>query len=87
MTYTEATSLLAAAPPALLPIRIIAGIALAIVICVFIYVLRHLKKIENKIDADDLVPAERGPRNNMIFIACAVTFLVVCLLLFLIFKA
>ena len=87
MTYAEAASLLAAAPPALLPIRILAGIVLAIVICVFIYVLRHLKKIENKIAADDLVPAERGPRNNMIFIACAVTFLVVCLLLFLIFKA
>lgn len=79
--------LMRAPAPSLGPIRIVAGIALLIVICVFIYVLRHLKGIEDEIVADELVPAERGPRNNMIFIACAVTFVVVCLLLFLIFKA
>jgi hypothetical protein len=77
----------AAAPAALAPIRIMAGLALAVVIGVAVYVLRHLKKIENEIVADELIPAERGARSNMVFIVCAVTFLVVCLLLFLIFKA
>jgi hypothetical protein len=79
--------LAAAAPAALAPIRIMAGVALAVVIGVAVYVLRHLKKIENEIVADDLIPAERGARSNMVFIVCAVTFLIVCLLLFLIVKA
>jgi hypothetical protein len=79
--------LAAAAPAGLAPIRIMAGLALAVVIGVAVYVLRHLKKIENEIVADDLIPAERGARSNMVFIVCAVTFLVVCLLLFLIVKA
>lgn len=87
MIHTLRPLLLGAAPPALAPIRIIASIALVVVIGIFIYVLRHLKKIERAIVADDLVPANRGPRNNMIFIACAVTFVIVSLLLFLIIKA
>lgn len=67
--------------------RIVAVIALAAVIGVFIYVLRHLKKIERMIVADDLIPAQRGPRYNMVLIICAVPIVVITLLLFLIIKA
>jgi len=79
--------LLAAAPPALLPIRILAAVALFAVMLAFVYVLRHLRRIENTIIADDLVPNERGPRNNILLIICAIPIAFVSLLLFLIFKA
>ncbi len=77
----------AAAPPALAPLRIVAGIALVGVVAGFVYVLRHLKKIETEIVADDLLPDGRGARNNMVLITCMVTFVLVSLLLFLVFKA
>ena len=77
----------AVAPPALLPIRILAVIALVAVISAFIYVLRHLKKIEQTIVADNLVPAQRGPRNNTVLIICAIPIIVVALLLYLIINA
>ncbi len=77
--------LLAADP--LLPIRILALIALAAVISAFVYVLRHLRRIEGMIRTDHLVPAERGPRNNVVLIICAIPIVVSLLLLFLIFKA
>jgi hypothetical protein len=72
---------------ALLPIRILAFIALMAVIASFIYVLLHLQKIERTIAKDYLVPRERGPRNNMVLIICAVPIVITTLLLFLIFKA
>jgi ABC-type Fe3+ transport system permease subunit len=78
---------LQAAPAGLLPFRIMAAIALAAVIFVFIWILRHLRKIEKTIVEDNLVPTERGPRNNMILMACAITLIIVSLLLFLIIKA
>lgn len=78
--------LLLAADP-LWPIRGLAGVALVAVVAAFIYVLQHLKKIERTIMADDLIPAERGPRNNMVLIICAIPIVVVTLLLFLIIKA
>jgi heme/copper-type cytochrome/quinol oxidase subunit 2 len=71
---------------ALLPIRILAIVALLLVIAAFVYVLRHLRKIENTIVADDLVPPRRGPRNNMVLVICALPIAVVAVLLFLIFK-
>lgn len=77
---------IAAADP-LLPIRIVAGVALVAVIAVFVYVLRHLRQIERTIAADDIVPKERGPRNNMVLIVCALPVIVIILLLFLIAKA
>jgi hypothetical protein len=77
----------AATRPELLPIRIVAAIALIAVISAFVYVLRHLKKIEQTIVADNLVPVERGPRNNVVLIICAIPIIVVTLLLFLIIKA
>jgi hypothetical protein len=73
--------------PALLPIRILAFIALVAVISAFIYVLRHLKKIEKEIRTDKLVPVQRGPRNNMVLIICAIPIIVVSLLLYLIIHA
>ena len=79
--------LILAAPSALLPIRILAAIALVAVIAAFIYVLRHLKQIERTISADNLVPTERGPRNNMVLIICAIPIVIVTLLLFLIIAA
>jgi len=78
------TFLLAVDP--LTPIRFMAVVALLAVIAAFVYVLRHLKKIEGTIKADDLVPAQIGPRNNMVLIICAVPIVVITLLLFLIFK-
>ena len=82
---TSSTFLLAVDP--LLPIRILAIIALIAVIAAFIYVLRHLKRIERTIVADSLVPAERGPRNNVVLIICAVPIIVTSLLVFLILNA
>ena len=76
-----------AASDALLPIRIVASIALVAVIIAFIYVLSHLRKIEQTIVSDNLVPPRRGPRNNVVLIICAVPIIVISLLLFLIFKA
>jgi len=70
----------------LLPIRILAFVALIAVICTFIYVLRHLQKIERTIAADNLVPKERGPRNNLVLIICAVPILITVLLVFLLLK-
>ena len=82
---TNSAILLAADP--LLPIRVLAIIALVAVIAAFIYVLRHLKRIERTIAADNLVPTERGPRNNLVLIICAVPIIVTGLLLFLILNA
>jgi hypothetical protein len=70
-----------------LPIRILAGLALLAVIVAFVYVFRHLKRIERTIVSDNLVPSERGPRNNLVLIICAVPVIVTTLLLFLILKA
>jgi hypothetical protein len=77
-------TLILTVPPGLLPIRILAIIALVAVILAFVYVLRHLKKIEKMIVTNDLVPAERGPRNNVVLMICAIPIVVVALLLFLI---
>lgn len=80
-------SILFLAADALLPIRALAIVALVAVIIAFLYVVTHLRKIERMIVSDNLVPAERGPRNNMVLIVCAVPIVVVTLLLFLIFRA
>lgn len=77
--------LLAADP--LLPIRILAAVAFIAVIGAFIYVLRHLRRIEQTIVADNLLPTELGPRNNLVLMVCAIPIIVVTLLLFLIVKA
>ena len=76
-----------AASPQLLPVRILAGLALLAAICAFIYVFRHLKKIERTITADNLIPAQRGPRNNLVLMVCAIPVIVVSILMFLIIKA
>lgn len=70
-----------------MPIRVLAVIALIAVIIAFIYVLTHLRKIERMIVADNLVPTERGPRNNAVLLICAVPIAVTTLLVFLILKA
>jgi len=59
----------------LLPVRIVAGIA---TICAFVYVLRHLRRIEKTIVSDHLVPSELGPRNNMMLMICAIPLIVNC---------
>ena len=81
------TDLVLAAAPELLPVRILAGIALVAVIVVFVHVLRHLKRIEQTIVKDDLVPTERGPRNNVLLMVCAIPIIVVALLFYLVIKA
>ena len=80
-------TLILAASPGLEPIRMLAIVALIAVVLAFIYVLRHLKKIEKAIMTDRLVPVERGPRNNVVLIICAIPIVVVALLLFLIITA
>jgi hypothetical protein len=67
----------------LLPVRIVAGIAFIAMICAFVYVLRHLRKIEKAIVADNLVPSELGPRNNMVLMICAIPLVITVLLLYL----
>ena len=78
---------LAAASPNLLPIRILAFVGLIAVVAVFIHVLRHLKSIEQNLTAENLVPGQLGPRNNVVLIICAIPIIVVTLLLFLLIKA
>jgi hypothetical protein len=55
-------------------------------ICAFVYVLRHLRKIEKTIVADDLVPTELAPRNNTVLMVCAVPLVLTALLLYLVLK-
>jgi hypothetical protein len=45
-----------------LPVRIVPGIAFIAMICGFVYVLRHLRKIEKAVVADNLgrVSSERA---------------------------
>ena len=62
----------------LLPVRIVAGIAFIAMICAFVYVLRHLRRIEKTIVSDHLVPSELGPRNNMVLMICAIPLIVNC---------
>ncbi len=85
MTKVAICLFLAADP--LLPVRVLALIVLMAVVAAFIYVVRHLRTIERTISADGLVPDERGPRNNVVLIICAVPIVVTALLLFLLFKA
>ncbi|HEY0369026.1 MAG TPA: hypothetical protein VGC85_05475 [Chthoniobacterales bacterium] len=69
------------------PLRVFAAILLVLILSTVIYVLRHLTKVKEELREDDIVPTERGARDNMLFLVCAVTFLAVCLLLFLLVKA
>lgn len=69
------------------PLRVLAAILLVAMICGVIYLVRHFARVKREIIADDLVPAQRGPRNNMILVVCALTFVAFCLLLFLLVKA
>jgi hypothetical protein len=84
---SKPTDLILAAAPELLPVRIIAAIALVAVIVAFVHVVRHLKSIEQTIVKDDLVPTERGPRNNVLLMVCAIPIIVVALLFYLVLKA
>jgi hypothetical protein len=84
--FAKSAGLFLAAADQLLPVRILAAIALVAVIVAFVHVLRHLKSIEQTIEQDDLVPAERGPRDNVLLIVCAIPIIVVTLLLYLVIK-
>jgi hypothetical protein len=77
---TKPTDLIPAAAPKLLPLRIVAGIVLVAVIVAFVHVLRHLKQIERTIVKDDLVPTERGARDEILLKVCAIPIIVVALL-------
>jgi hypothetical protein len=68
----------------LLPARIVAGIAFIAMICAFVYLLRHLRKIEKTISTDNLVPSELGARNNMVLMVCLIPIIITALLLYLI---
>jgi hypothetical protein len=68
----------------LLPVRIVAGIAFIAMICAFVYLLRHLRKIEKTISTDNLVPSELGARNNMVLMVCLIPIIRTALLLYLI---
>jgi hypothetical protein len=83
----KSTHFVLAAAPELLPVRIIANIALVAVVVAFVHVLRHLKSIEQTIVKDDLMPVERGPRDNVLLMVCAIPIIVVALLFYLVMKA
>ena len=85
--FTRSTDFILAAAPELLPVRIVAAIALVAVIVAFVHVVRHLKSIEQTIVKDDLVPTERGPRNNVLLMVCAFPIIIVALLFYLLLKA
>ena len=70
----------------LLPVRIVAGTAFVAMICAFVYVLRHLRNIEKTIVADNLVPSELGPRNNMVLVVCLIPLIATALLIYLVIK-
>ena len=70
----------------LLPVRIVAAIAFVAMICPYVYGLRHLRKIEKTIFADNLMPSELGPRNNMVLMVCLIPLIATALLLYLIIK-
>ena len=70
----------------LLPVRIVAAVAFIAMIYAYAYVLRHLRKIEKTIVADNLVPSELGPRNNMVLMVCLIPLIGTALLLYLIIK-
>src|SRR5206468_5950942 len=70
----------------LLPVRIVAAIAFVAMICAYVYVLRHLRKIEKNIVADNLVPNELGPRNNMVLMVCLIPLIATALLLYLVIE-
>ena len=72
------------ATDSLLPVRIVAAIAFVAMICAYVYVLRQLRKIEKIIVADNLVPSELGPRNNMVPMVCLMPLVATALLLYLI---
>ena len=44
----------------LLPVRIVAAVAFIAMIYAYVYVCRHLRKIEKTVVADNLVPSELG---------------------------
>ena len=70
----------------LLPVRIVAAIAFVTMICAYVYVLRHLRKVEKTIFADNLVPSELGPRNNMVLMVCLIPLIATALLLYLVIE-
>ena len=70
----------------LLPVRIVAGIAFVAMIRVFVYVLWHLGNIEQTIVADNLVPSELGPRNNIVLMVCLIPLIATALFLYLVIK-
>jgi hypothetical protein len=70
----------------LLPVHIVAAIAFIAMICAYVYVLRHLRKIERTIVADNLVPSELGACNNMVLMVCLIPLIATALLLYLVIK-
>ena len=68
----------------LLPVPIVATIAFIAMIFAYVYVLRHLRKIEKTIVTDNLVPSELGPRHNMVLMVCLIPLIATALLLYLI---
>ena len=73
--------LLQAAPSAqVASLRVLAAILLAVMICGLIYVLPRLK-------GAPAGSAARSARNNLIFLSCAIAFLILCVLLYLVARA
>jgi len=84
LLHINAMELLAIDP--LLPVRIVSIIAFIAMISAYVYVLRHLRKIEKTIVADNLVLSELGPRNNMVLMVCLIPLIATALLLYLVIK-
>jgi hypothetical protein len=71
----------------LLPIRIVAAIAFVTMVCAFVNVVRHLRKIEKTIVRDNPVPSELGPHHNMVLMVCLTPLIATALLVYLIINS
>ena len=67
-------------------LRMIAAILLVVLLCGLIYVLRNVRTLRVEVSGRDSI-GKRGRDRTLIFIACAVTFVLVCLLLFFVARA
>ncbi|HEV3410563.1 MAG TPA: hypothetical protein VG095_09720 [Chthoniobacterales bacterium] len=79
--------LLQAAPTSsMASLRMIAAILLVVLLCGLIYVLRNIRSLRVEVAGNERV-GKRGRDRTLIFVAFAVTFVLVCLLLFLVARA
>ena len=68
-------------------LRMLAAILLLVLLCGLFYVLLHVKSFKAEVNKGARGLSRPGARSNVMFIACALAFVVICILLFLVAKA